>query len=181
MKNASLLNKDIFRIVLAFIFSFVPALILPIMLPMWRLTFFAPFLIITYYKTTFYPSLWISLICGMIIDLLSSYPHLGLHGAAYCATTWCLYSQKRNFFEDRLSTLPLMTAFFSFLSTVFLFILVLIFAQPIPFSAGLVITDFVFMPACDALYAFVWFTLPAVFMPRSPKREYFLNRTTVKK
>lgn len=170
------LNKDFFRITLAFFFASVPALCFPVLAPSWRLTFFAPFLIILYYKLTFYQTLGFAFFCGLIIDVLSSYHHLGLHATAYCATTWILYTQKRHFFEDRLSTLPLMTAFFSLCFTVFLLILSFTFEKGIPLSWPLMFTDFLFMPLCDALYAFILFTLPAIFMPRTPRREYFLNR-----
>lgn len=109
------------------------------------------------------------------MDLLSSQQHLGLYALNYCLTLWMIYPQKRNFFEDRLSTLPVMTYLFSFLSTLIHLLLLDSFEKSLSLSWIWVGTDLLLMPLADAFYAFIWFTLPSLFMPRAPKREYFVS------
>ncbi len=172
----TIFRKESVRLILAFLFAFVPFIFLPVFFSFLHLTFFAPFLIIAYYKKPFAVALWFSLLCGLLMDLVSSQHHLGLHAFAYGCTTWVLYGQKRHFFEDRPSTLPIMTAFFAVLSTLIQIAMLALFEIPLPISWAWVASDLVLMPVLDALYAFVWFTLPSLFMPRIPRHEYFLQK-----
>lgn len=117
--------------------------------------------------------LWTSLGVGLIIDLFSSSPLFGAHAFAYTLTTLLLYSQKKHFFPDSLSTIPILTYFFSLLSsTLLLMSTLLMVSLPLTFSSFA--TDFVIFPFLDALYAFLVFTL-LPFNPKKTKREYFLN------
>lgn len=160
---------------LAFLFALVPALCFPVLLPSLRLHFFAPFLIILIYKKNRTFCLWTAFICGTIFDLFGSYQHLGLWAFNYCLTIWILYPQKRNFFEDRLSTLPIMTLLFSFLSTFFQILLLETFESHLSLSFTWVLSELLFMPLMDALYAFLLFTLPSFFLFKPNKHEYFLK------
>lgn len=159
---------------LAFLLSFLSAWLFPVFFPSFPLTYFAPFLIIVYYKYSLSKSLWLSLLCGLSIDLFSSYPRLGISAINYCLTSAFLYHQKRHFFEDRLSTLPIMTCLFSFFSTFLQAIILSIFDNSINFSLYWIFTDLLIMPIIDSFYAFMLFTLPGIFMPKPSKREYFL-------
>ncbi len=133
-----------------------------------------PVLVITYYKKNLVTSLWLSFLCGTIVDLLASNQHLGLYALNYCLTTIVIFFQRRHFFADRLSTIPIMTFLFSFLSTLLQMILLFLFDKPVPISLSLLETDLLLMPLADSLYAFCVFTL-LPFMPRQSNREYFFK------
>jgi rod shape-determining protein MreD len=161
-----------------FFYSLLQVLIFPMLFPSWHLTFFAPFLIFSYYRSSFLSCLWLSLLCGIIIDILSAAPYLGIHAMNYCVVTWILYQQKQNYFEDSLSTLPLLTAFFAVLSTLIQAVLMYLTNSPIDFSWLWVSSDLIKMSLWDALYAFMWFTVPLSLLPRPPQRRdsFLLNK-----
>lgn len=102
---------------------------------------------------------------------------MGLYAVSFCLTTAVLYGQRRNFFADSLSTLPLMTYFFSSLSTLVQLLLLYSFGQGVMISWDWFLTDLIYMPALDALYAFSFFILPAVIFGRPQRRgkDYFYN------
>ncbi len=164
-----------FRLFLAFLAAFASAVILPAWFPSWKLTFFAPFIIITYYKKPFSTCLWLSLLSGVTIDLLSGQRHLGLHAFNYCLTTTVLYSQKNNFFEDSLSTIPIMTFIFALISTIFLLPLYALFEKGLPLTKEWLLTDLLVFPLLDAVYGLAVFGLIPIFLPRGPKRDYFMD------
>lgn len=135
-----------------------------------RLNFFAPFLIICYYQKSYPKALQYSILSGCLIDLFSSPLRFGLHALNYSLTTVCIYHQKRNLFADNLTTLPLMTFLFSFVSTLIQLILNFIFAKPIALSFAFIFTDLLLMPSMDALFSFCWFIFPSlIFKTRSHK------------
>jgi rod shape-determining protein MreD len=131
-----------------------------VFLPRIHLFAFSPFLGILYNKCSFTKALWISSLCGLIIDLLSSEFRFGIHALCCCLTTLLLYKQKRHFVEDKALALSLFTVLISIVSTLLQLFLISIFDQALPFSAKLIVTDFMIMPLADAAYAFVWFTCP---------------------
>ncbi len=160
----------------ALIITLIPIVCFPVLFPSLRLIFFAPFLIILYYNKSYTTCLWAALACGLVMDILSSTMRLGLYGIDYCLTTWLLYSQRRHFFADNLSTLPIMTFFFSVLSTLIQLFLTNIFEQGISISWNWAATDLIYMPAIDAFYAFIVFILPSVLFGRRQLRgkDYFI-------
>lgn len=153
-------------------------LILPIFFPYLRLQYFVPFLIILIYQKSLIRSLWGSLGCGLFLDLLSVQGHLGLHALTFTACTAILYRQRRHFFADSPSTLPLMTFFYATLATVIELLLLSIFEQPPHLSKLGVVTDLIVMPIGDALFGFVLFILP-FYLFGSPIRrgkDYFMEK-----
>lgn len=166
-------NRKSLRI--AFFITLVATLLAPAALPSLKLNYFAPFLVIVYYQKELPVCLWISLICGLIIDLISSHSLLGIHALVFTATTWILYNEKRHFFADSITTLPIMTFFFSILSTLIQAPLYYIFESKIPLAWQWAMTDLIIMPAADALFAFAVFILPALAMGKRPRRgtDYF--------
>lgn len=160
----------------SFLVTLLLNLTIPIIWPAWRLFFFAPFLIILYYQKSLPICLWGSILCGLILDLLSSRSHFGLYALNYTLTTFVLYPQRRHFFGDRLSTLPLMTFLFSLISTSFQSLLMSIFGTPVLLSWHWVLTDLWLMPLGDAAYAFICFILPWRLFgtPIRKGSEYFI-------
>ena len=157
--------------------AFVVTLIAVLFFSHWNLLYFAPLLIIIYYQKSYVTCLWYSLLCGLFLDLLSAQSRLGFGALNYCLTTAILFPQKRNFFADRLSTLPLMTFFFAVLTTLIQWCLMYIFEKQVIFSIKWCFTDLLAMPCADALYAFSVFIIPGMIFRRSPKRgkDYFLR------
>ena len=160
-------------------FLFIAALLLtffsPVYFPQVKLLWFAPFLITLYYQKPIAACMWASLGCGVILDLTTSTDHFGLHAFNYVIVSAILYSQKRHFFGDSLSTLPIMTYLFSVISTIVHFVLLNLFEDRNIFSAGWLMRDLVVMPLVDALYAFLLFVIPwRLFGGRQRSgKEYF--------
>jgi rod shape-determining protein MreD len=159
------------RITFFFFYTLCLALLFPPLFPNLRLLFFAPFLVITFYNENKNSSVRFALLSGLIIDLLSGQMRLGVQGLNYCITTLCLYPYKRHFFEDSISTFPIMTFLFSVLSTLIQIPLLSIFGTGLPLSANWIWNDLIVMPLIDALYAAFAFTLPYLFLPKTFKKK----------
>lgn len=104
--------------------------------------------------------MWATLLCGLLMDLLNSKFHFGFCAFNFSLTTLLVYSQKRNFFEDRLFSLSCYTALISALSSLIQLTFLALFEKHFPFKPQLILTDLIIMPALDALYGFLWFTCP---------------------
>ncbi|NGX42988.1 MAG: hypothetical protein K940chlam7_01278 [Chlamydiae bacterium] len=166
------------NLIFAFISTLLATLFSPIIFPSYKLLFFGAFLVILYYRKPFVTCLWGSLLCGLLFDLLSSHPRLGIYAINFTATTWVLYPQRRNFFADSLSTLPVMTFLFSVISTVFQGFLLYAFEGQICISKNWFLSDLFLMPLFDAVFAFCYFILPFVFFgkPIRKGKDYFLQK-----
>ncbi|WP_166158657.1 MULTISPECIES: hypothetical protein [unclassified Neochlamydia] len=70
-----------------------------------------------------------------------------------------IYPQKRHFFADHLSTLPIMTFLFSFTITFFQVIFLYILGTPLSIGMRWIVSDLFVMPLGDALFAFLYFIL----------------------
>lgn len=164
------------RCVSLFFITLLLTLFFPPLFPNLRLLFFVPFIITAYYQKTFAVCLLLSFLCGFVLDILSS-SFIGLHALNYSLVTGLLYHQRRHFFSDNLSTLPLMTFFFSFFSTLFEAILIHTFDASVTLSLKWVFADLIIMPALDGAYAFVCFILPFYVFGIKPRRgkDYFLK------
>lgn len=137
-----------------FLMTFLAFISGPLLLPKWPLFYLAPSLILLYYQRSRLTCLCAAAGLGLLVDLFSAHSHLGLHAINYCVVTAVLYEQRRHFFADSLSTLPLMTLFFAILSTLLQGGLLYLFEEQSLFSWSWVATDLLLMPALDALYAF---------------------------
>lgn len=116
-------------------------------------------------------ALWGSVGCGLIEDLLSPHTPFGLFAFIYAITTYFLYDKKQHFFIDSFSTFPLMSFFYSILSTALLALIV-----QIPLSPAWVMSDLVLLPFGVSLIAFIGYTLPYWAFGPTWRRgeEYFL-------
>jgi rod shape-determining protein MreD len=172
------ISLDRKRLDASFLICLFAMLIAPAFFPGLRLLFFIPFLIIAFYKRSLLTCLWYALISGFILDCLSAHAHLGLYSFDYCLTTVLLYGQRRNFFADSISTLPLMTFFFSVISTLILVILLYSIEMKNILSWKWAFTDLLVMPLYDSIYAFVCFILPSFLFGQRPRRskDYFLTQ-----
>lgn len=158
-----------------FTLSVLAFILFPAFWPTVKLYYFVPFIIIAYYQLSYTGCLWASIGCGTIVDSLSVHAFFGLHAFVYCLTTFFLYPLRTQFFADRPSTLPLMTAIFSLLATLIFMLSAIILEGKQLFSWHLLFTDLLLMPACDGLYAFIYFVLPFLLikeLKRQRRRSY---------
>lgn len=159
-------HKNIYS---ALFITLIAVLMGPTLFPSLRILFFAPFLVIIVYQISFLKCLWVSFFCGLLIDILSSNSHLGLYAGNYVLTTALIYHQRRNFFSDSISTLPLMTLFFSVVSTLLETFALYIFEKPLVSSWKWIGIDFILLPVVDALYSLMIFVMPTLFLKKYNK------------
>jgi rod shape-determining protein MreD len=150
---------------------------MPSIAPSIRLLFFAPFLVIAAYQKSLFISLCYALGCGVVLDLLSDDMRFGVHALSLTVTTFILYEQRRNFFADTLSTLPIMTFFFSVISTLVDLVISYSLLHKQLFSLDWVLCDLLIMPAFDALCALICFVLPGLLFGKKARRgeDYFTS------
>lgn len=150
----------------------------PILFPSLPIHYTAPLLVVLCYQLPLTRCLWWGFGCGLLLDLLSDTSHIGLFATSYTFSTFVLYRLKHYFFADHLSTLPLMTALFSSISTISLLILFRLFEKGFVFHWSFLFTDVLFMPLLDGFFAFTLFILPSLaFGKRMRKGEdYFMKR-----
>lgn len=157
-----------------FAYTLLITLLISPLIPNLRLMFFAPFLAFTFYHKGKVACLWLAFVCGMVIDLLSAQTRLGIIALNYCLTSEILYSQKRHFFEDSLSTLPIMTFLFVFISLLIQIGLLYLLGQGMLLSWESTISDLLWIPLCNAFYAGLAFTLPTLCLPKAAIRRTVL-------
>lgn len=154
-------------------YSFGLAMVLPLFFPSLHLLFFAPFLVLCFYRCPLSSCLWWALSCGFVIDLLSAQTRLGTYAMNYCLTTLFLYRYKFHFFEDRLSTLPIMTLGFACLSTLIQIAIFYTIGKPLSLSWEWMTNNLFFSPLQDALYAILAFTIPSLVISHIKRRSFF--------
>lgn len=162
-------------LLIAFLSMLVLTLLMPVLAPNLPVTYFLPFLVIAMYKKPLIPCLWYSLLCGLLLDLFSSHTPLGLFAMNFTLSTWILYRQKQNFFADSVMTLPLMTCFFSILSTLFQVILLSLCEKKLLIDQSF--QDFLITPLLNATFSFFYFILPFSLFGKPIRKgsDYFLH------
>lgn len=149
------------------LFSFILAALATsyasVFFPHFHLHTFAPFLALLYCRCSKMSSIWIGSLCGLFFDLFSSEIKFGIYALSFGATSYILYPQKKRFYSDK----PLALCLFSFLISVSITLFLFVFSRSSTFSfmysIKWFVSDFVMMPFFDALYAFLWFSLPIYF------------------
>lgn len=171
------MNLEDKKISIGLVITLVITLLLPVAFPNWSIQLFPSFLVILLYQRGLLVCLWSSCGCGLMLDLMSSTAHLGLHAASYAAAVAVLHRQRYIFFSDRISTLPLMTFFFSILATLFLVGVSYLFESRFPLSWNWAFTDLIAMPAVEAFCGFVLFVVPSLLLGRRQRRgkDYFAS------
>jgi hypothetical protein len=151
------------------------AMTLPLLFPFYHLVYFAPFIILCFYRSSKINALQWSLACGLFVDLFSADTRIGTYAINYVAVSFFLYRYQFHFFEDRFSTLPLMTFIFTALSMILQTVIFFISGKVFSLSWEWFISDLLAIPLQTALYAWVAFILPqSLFI--SLKRRYYLRR-----
>lgn len=133
---------------------------------------YAPYLAYTLMRHSLKKTLWHSLFCGVIMDTLQSTLPFGYSSLGLCLVSLILYRQKWWFFNDKLFSLSFFSAFFSFLFSFFQLGILSIEKKPLLLSWMTLCTDFILMPLCDGLYAFIWFTGPYLIYNQIKKHGF---------
>lgn len=157
------------------LFSYACILTLTLAYTFPSLIFFAPFLILSFYKCRQLTCLWWALVCGLVIDLLCSHSRFGIHALNYCLITQLLYPQQRHFFVDHLTTLPLMTFFFAILSTFLHVLLSYIFGEEIQLSSEWLKHHLFLFAIHNSFYAVLAFTIPSFLLPKLRRQRHLYH------
>ncbi|MCP5508098.1 MAG: mreD [Chlamydiales bacterium] len=160
-----------------FALTLLLTLLTPAMFPTLRLLYFAPFLIVSFYQCPISKCLWYAFFCGICLDLVTSEARFGIYALDFIIVTIILYPQKHHFFADNISTLPIMTYFFSCLAALIHLLVSSIFNQSIPIGWRWILSDLLIMPMADMFYATAIFVVPyLIFGKRTRKgKEYFMS------
>jgi rod shape-determining protein MreD len=113
-----------------------------------------------YYRKTLFESLWISFGCGLLLDILASKSPFGFYALTYTLTAYLLFHQRRHFFADHITTLPLMTFFFAAFLCLVQSVFLYVFEKEIVFSWQWITKDLIIDPAINSGMAFLCFVLP---------------------
>lgn len=139
--------------------------------PAAKLATFTPCIVIAFYRCPKITCLWIAFGLGFSLDLLATTTRFGLYATSATLTALILHRAKTQFFEDSVSTLPILTGLFSATQTLLLLALNSTLSAPVPTSLLMLFTDVIAMPALDALFAYVAFTLPSSLKLFHPKKR----------
>lgn len=131
---------------------------------------FSPYLAILYHRSEWVKALWISTLCGFILDLLSTAP-FGMHALQMFLAALFLYGF-RIYFVDKPIGLASYTALISLTSTLLSRLSLTLYDPALPFTFKGLTTDFILMPLADALYAFLFFSCPLICY-RLMRKVYF--------
>lgn len=132
---------------------------------------FAPFLIMTCYRAPLQTALWWAFICGLFIDFFSYDTKLGAYALINCLTIFLIYRLQMYFFIDRLSTLPLMTFFFSLVSSCIHLTYFYLNGYQFSLSLSWINIHIIEASLVDALYAGICFTIPSLWSLKPTRRR----------
>lgn len=144
---------------IGFVLSLIATLLAPGLIPNINFMTFAPFFVLVILYCRLSTILWISFLCGLILDLFSS-TKMGLYILNYCFTSFLLYRQKRNFIEEKLINFLMFTGIYSFTATLLQLMIRYIFDKNAVFFHYKYFIDMITMPFLDAVYAYIWFYIP---------------------
>jgi len=164
---------------LLFLFSFLLTILMPVIVPSFTIAYLVPCIVVLFYTKSLIACLWGALGCGFILDILSPHAHLGLYASNFTITAALLYRQKQHFFSDKATTLPLMTFFFSLLSTLFHTFFVGMFEEKITVTRNWILFDLLLLPAYDGVFAFSVFILPFLVLGKQIRKgdDYFMPQS----
>lgn len=153
-------------------------LLTPVFFPSLHLSFFVPCLIVAFYQKKLIEVLWLAFGFGLLLDLSTSHSFFGLYTSSYCLAVAILYPQKKHFFADYLTTLPVLTFLAAALVTLVQATLFYMLQKNVVLGGAWFLTDILVMPLLDACYAFIIFLLPSLLFGKQRRygSDYFLQR-----
>jgi rod shape-determining protein MreD len=165
-------KRPISNLITASILCLLGFVVFSISLPDYRLAYFVPLLIVSFYYFSKTPCLWISLGIGLCFDLISSQYHFGIYGLTFTVTSWFLYDKKPIFIEESIFSLSLMTFLYASLSRVLLLLTLNFFDEGFEFSWNWFSQDIIMLSFYDALYALFWFMIPMRYIQNRLQKRF---------
>lgn len=165
------------RFVYLFLYTAFLVLILPLFFPYQHILYFAPFLVLCFYRYSLIGCLWWSILCGFFVDLFSADTRIGVYALNYSITTYLLYRFKMNLFEEHVRTLPVLTSAYACLSMGIQGIIFFTIGKSITIAHGWFVNDLLVIPLQSAIYSFAAFSVP-LLIGTNLKRRYILYRLT---
>lgn len=117
--------------------------------------------------------LFLSSVCGLIVDLLSSHP-IGLHPIAYSLSAVCLLRFRNRFLIQNPLHFGLCSALTSWISSIFEFFFLFLFDQGVGMSWFFIVIDWISMSIVNFCYAIIWFFAPLYLFAKG-KRLYHIH------
>ena len=148
----------------------------------WSLVPFSPFLAITSYYRPRTNVLWVSMACGLIMDVFSS-SSFGIYAFSYALTSSILFRYRIYFLEKPIG-FSIFTSIFSLLSTIAIRFFLIFDKVSLPMSWKSFIIDFLVMPFLDGVYSFLFFSIPLILYRLIHKHWFlflFFRKETKKK
>lgn len=130
------------------------------LLPNVSLMAFSPFLALACLRLPLIKTLWLALLVGLCLDLLSSEERLGTFMIAYLITILFLHRRRNHFFEDKIVTFTLYGTIISSLTTLWIALIALTSESAFTWSFEFFAIDLVLLPVIDGLSGFLLFILP---------------------
>ena len=153
--------------------ALLATLTMPLLYPALHVLFFLPYLAACCYRHTRQRCTAHAIGCGLVIDCLSSSVRFGLYTTLLALTVWLCYPMRRHFFEERPSTLPLMTCIFSLCWNALFGLTACLTMPDLALGRLWIFTDLIGMAIIDALYAYVCFSLPLMLVYALRRRLKF--------
>ncbi len=162
-------NKLKYQIYLSFFLALFCLLFFPAFFFL-KLIYFAPFLIISFYNSSFVKVLWLSILCGIFSDVLAT-SSFGVISLSYLSASCFLYREKR-FFNDKPVNLSIFTGLYSIVFSIFNLLFLFIFDKTVIISFKWTLSDLLIMPVFDGIYAFLWFSLPFLVIEKIKRTNF---------
>lgn len=151
-----------------FLLSTIALILQCILFPQLTILAYSPFLAFTILRSTFNLTLFLSLIAGVIMDLISNDP-MGVHAINYVLTSALLFKIKKHFLFDEPFHISCFTAIISMALTFFGLFWLFLFDRRVPIGGTWIWIDMIGMPIIDGFYAFVWFAAPLTLFSKCKK------------
>lgn len=126
---------------------------------------YAPWIAFVCLRSSWMRALWLSLMAGLFVDLLSDHP-FGIHAIAYAMTAFALFRFKNYFSVGQPLHLGIFSALVSCTATLATAFLLFLFDRRVPFAGIWMFGDLIAMPIVDGVYAVVWFSGPLALVAK---------------
>jgi hypothetical protein len=132
--------------------------------PEFPLMAFSPFLALVCLRAPLLKSLWLAVISGLFLDLLSSGERLGFYLLPYLLTLLLLHRYRKHFFEDRMVSFSLYCASISSVTTLWMALFSLVSGPRFTWTWEFFAVDLLLLPCFDGVIGFVLFVLPSTII-----------------
>lgn len=146
-------------LIFAFSLSLGTLFLQSVLFPSFSLIPFSPFITLAILHGPKLKALFLSLLAGMIMDLISSDP-MGIHALVYTALTFFISKYRHYFLWEEPHHLGLFTSILSLFMTLGQGFMLFLFETKLPFTGKSLISDLLIMPLADGVFAMLLFGYP---------------------